>query len=332
MRRIWSATNMSTSPPPTPAANNHAAAALPRGLTLRAEQHFARRRLCGGTVWVIQSRRVSWIATVLNLYLLVNAVRALHRFTPLQVDDYKITSLGNKEACAPRPPSSSKNVNVTSAVEAVLTSSSSEFFARAGVALQTGAAAALRSLKHDIDRTVTEVRHEDDDLASIMRTCRQQLTRAAGVATGLQRAKAAYFDAAYAFVAVALALDCLRWCGCCSALVDTLLGFRSPRIERFRLAYIGLMLGPFAHLSWLLACPLRLPCCIGEPKAQSVLERVGVLGWLAILVSYCLFADAHNHGYFLLRARDHGSCRLLRPTLGIAAAVDEKDKSAGSAV
>ena len=48
-------------------------------LNLRCEDYFERRRSCFGGCWVLRSRSVSWISTLLNLYLLLNAVRALHR-------------------------------------------------------------------------------------------------------------------------------------------------------------------------------------------------------------------------------------------------------------
>ena len=118
------------------------------------------------------------------------------------------------------------------------------------------------------------------------------------------------------FIVVAVALDVLRWCGCCTAVVDALLGFRSARLEQLRLLPQTLMLIPFAHLSFLLSRPIEMECCIGSPKPPMVYDRVRVLAWLSIIVSYCLFSDAHNHGFFLLRSVDRSAAALLRPRLG----------------
>ena len=270
-------------------------------------------------------------ATLLNLYLLLNAVRALNRFAPLHVDDFAITSLANSTACLrnsrspPPPPPPPFGANGTAApktfMDALLGAKDLGAVQKLAVdTLQTG----LHSISADIKTSVAEAAPQRaDDLASIYRECRSTLTQAAGVATGLERAKSIYWRAAYTFVLLALVLDCLRWCGCCSCIVDGLLGFRSQRLERLRLAYLWAMLGPFAHLSWLLCRPIELPCCVGSPKPESVFDRVGVLAWLCILVSYSLFSDAHNHGFFMLRCKEAGPCRLLRANLSRLPAAEE---------
>ena len=262
-------------------------------------------------MWVIRSRKVTWPATLINLYLLLNAVRALHKFTPLQMDDYAITSLASAEQCvlSRALPPAAPPANATA---------SSNLIDLALGTIKTG----LHALQQDI--TSARQAHRADDLASIMRECRGQLSQAAGFATGLQQAQVVYFQVAYAFISLVICLDCLRYCGCWSSLVDILLGFRSERVERFRLAYLCLMVVPFLHLSWLLSRPIPLPCCEGTPKIERVWERVCVLAWLCLLVSYCLFSDAHNNGFFLLRSRDAGACRLLRPNLGSGSVEETK--------
>jgi hypothetical protein len=136
--------------------------------------------------------------------------------------------------------------------------------------------------------------------------------------SGLAEARLFYWCAAYLCISAALVLDTLRWCGCCSVLNDAVLGYRSAAVERLRMLPQAVMLVPFGHLTYLLSRPIPLPCCEGTPKLGCVMDRARVLAWLSILVSYCLFSDAHNHGYYLLRCRENAACRLLRPCLGQA--------------
>ena len=42
---------------------------------------------------------------------------------------------------------------------------------------------------------------------------------------GLAEAKLSYWYAAYGCIAAALALDTLRWCGCCSGVTEAVLGY-----------------------------------------------------------------------------------------------------------
>ena len=333
MRRLWAA-SATTSPPATPSLvsegelkgelKGEVKGEFKGELRLSCEAHFERRRTFLGAVWVIRCRRVSWISTFLNLYLLLNAFRALHGFQPLRVDDYAIISLGDSDAClhtlrAPPAAPSTEAMNVTAP---------STLFDTALGTLRSR----LMTLQHDFQSAAKEAGPRTADLATVMRECRSQLSSAAESATGLQQAKHVYWCVAYGFVGIVLCLDALRWCGCCSSLVDAALGYRSSRIERLRLGYIWLMLLPFAHLSWLIRSPIPLPCCEGTPKLESVMDRLGVLAWLSILVSYCLFSDSHNNGYFLLRSHDAGTCRLLRPHLTGVSTSSLLDAKGGSAV
>ena len=131
-------------------------------------------------------------ATLLNLYLLLNAVRALNRFAPLHVDDFAITSLANSTACLrnsrspPPPPPPPFGANGTAApktfMDALLGAKDLGAVQKLAVdTLQTG----LHSISADIKTSVAEAAPQRaDDLASIYRECRSTLTQAAGVATG----------------------------------------------------------------------------------------------------------------------------------------------------
>lgn len=281
-------------------------------LHLRCEDYFERRSSCFGSAWALRSKAVSWVATLLNLYLLLNAVRALHSFRPLNVDDYAITSLASRAECvASRQVQKPADAAAHRAAGAGNSSSSSMIHMALG-SLQHG----LETLKHDMrDLQTAAVAAQPDDLASIMRQCRGQL--AAAETHMLRDAKVAYSYAAHVFIVVAMCLDFLRWCGCCSAPTDAVLGFRSARAERLRLLPQTLMLVPFAHLTYLLWLPIEQPCCVARAYYASLFDRVRVLAWLCIIVSYCLFADSHNSGYFLLRSADRAAASLLRPQLGI---------------
>lgn len=227
---------------------------------------------------MIRTRRISWLASFLNLYLLLNGVRALHAFQPLGIEDYAITDLASATCLQSLPQ---------------LQSNASTGDSKPHSLIET-AIGTLRETLAEVTQDIREVAKKSraDDLATIMRTCRSQLAEAQP--EGLSEAKLLYWHAAYGFICVALCLDVLRWCGCCSMITDAILGFRSPRMERFRLLPQLAMLLPFGHVSWLLSSPIELPCCEGTPKMACVLDRVRVLAWLSILVTYCLFADAHN--------------------------------------
>ena len=320
--RHWGA---SSSTPATPAAVTPPPVASTKQLVLRGEDYFVRKRTFLGTVWSIRSRSISWLASILNLYLLVNAIRALHAFTPLGVDDYAITELASAEACLASLKSREEvhseaalPMIPTGAAGSNATSSLAGFANRALGQLATGLRDAANQLTHEVHEVTKQAHTHQDDLASIMRTCRNQL--ASSEPEGLTDVKLGYWYLAYAIIAIALFLDLLRWCGCGCSITDAILGFRSERVERFRLLPQLIMLLPFAHLTWLLSKPIPLPCCEGTPKLSCVMDRVRVLAWLSLLVSYCLFADAHNHGYFLLRSTEASACRLLRPSLGKASA------------
>ena len=295
-------------------------------LTLRVEDHFVRRRTAFGySVWAVRSRGIVWLASCINLYLLLNAVRALNNFEPLGLEDYAITDLASAAAClqsralppaAPPPsPHSMLGSNASSLIESAL-----------GTAL-----GAIKSKFDAVSDEIHEVakKNRADDLADLMRTCRAQLALAEP--PGLAEAKLNYWYAAYGCIAAALALDTLRWCGCCSGVTDAVLGYRSRRMERFRLLPQLAMLMPFVHLCWLLSRPIELPCCEGTPKIARVMDKVRWLAWLSLLVTYCLFADSHNHGYFLLRSPSASACRLLRPTLGGVASASSGRPAAAEA-
>jgi len=70
---------------------------------LERDAFFAlrRNRFSKGSVWALSHRRpISWIATLLNLYCLVSAIRMIESFAPLTVDDYAISALGTAQ-CDP---------------------------------------------------------------------------------------------------------------------------------------------------------------------------------------------------------------------------------------
>lgn len=326
---------MSTPQPPvTPQGNPH----HHKALSLRCEDYFVHKRTClGFSVYAVKSRSIAWIASLINLYLLLNAVRALHAFTPLGLDDYAITELASADACLRSRKLEEQSQHAAAAAAAAATSQASGqgamppngnasaplsgLFARMTGELATGLREAAETFTHEVhDAVKTTVKTSfADDLAAVMRTCRNQL--AAAEPPGLLEAKAAYWWLAYVMIVSALVLDLLRWCGCCAGVTDAILGFRSGRMERFRLLPQVSMLLPFAHLTWLLSRPIDLPCCSGTPKYASVMDRVRVLAWLSLLVSYCLFSDAHNHGFFLLRSTEASACRLLRPCLNAKSAI-----------
>lgn len=261
---------------------------------------------------MIKSRRISWLTSMLNLYLLYNAVRALQKFTPLGIDDYAITELASAEECLRSLKLEEAAVHTPAGHALTNTSEPHSLFERVTGKLAKELRDVTETFTHEVAANVKKARFADD-LASIMRTCRSQL--AATEPPGLTDAKAFYWMVSYCLIGAALCFDVCRWCGCGCFINDLILGFRSTRWERFRLLPQLIMLVPFAHLTWLLSRPLTLPCCEGTPKPANVLDRVRVLAWLCTIVTYCLFADAHNHGFFLLRSPAASACRLLRPCL-----------------
>lgn len=327
--RHWSgaaSTPPGASMPATPVTPQGVSYHHHKALTLRCDDYFVHKRTCLGSVYAVRSRNIAWIATLINLYLLLNAVRALHAFTPLGLDDYAITELASADACSSfRKLEEQRQHNAapghgTTPPSGNASAPFSGLFARVTGDLATGLREAAETFTHEMhDAVKTTVKTSfADDLAAVMRTCRNQL--AVAEPPGLLDAKAAYWWVAYVLIVSALVLDMLRWCGCCASVTDGILGFRSGRMERFRLLPQVSMLLPFAHLTWLLSQPVELPCCSGTPKLPSVMDRVRVLAWLSLLVSYCLFSDAHNHGFFLLRSNDASACRLLRPCLNAKSA------------
>ena len=128
---------------------------------------------------------------------------------------------------------------------------------RVGGMLASGLREAAETLTHEVHDAKKAV--FADDLASIMRNCRNELSQAAP--PGLAEAKLFYFSFAYGLVATALVLDLLRLCGCCASITDAILGYRSARAERFRLLPQLCMIVPFLHLTWLLcAVPATHRC------------------------------------------------------------------------
>ena len=71
-------------------------------LTLRADDHYVCRwnPLLRRHLYAVKHRRVAWLATMLNLYVLVSAVKMIESFQPLHVDDYAISELGGAQCVA----------------------------------------------------------------------------------------------------------------------------------------------------------------------------------------------------------------------------------------
>lgn len=267
------------------------------GRVLNWEDHFVQRWCCftRRRVWVIKSRRVSWIGTALNLYVLLNALRALHALSQFTADDYAISSLSQSASCV------ADRVVIVSAVNATHANASST--ADAGSLFGVFAASVLElrdHVMHGAEGTSSQM-----DYTSVMAACQVQLNRAES--PGLYSSKLAYWWLAHGFITLAASSDLLRWCGCSWTISDSLLAYRSPRIERLRFRPFYLMLIPFFHLSWLHARPVEVPCCIGTPHTAVVVDRIRLLAWLCLLAGYCLLNDSANNGYVLLRAPD--SCR-----------------------
>ena len=128
-------------------------------MLLRCDEHFERRRSCFGTVWVVKNRKVSWLATFFNLYMLLNAVRALHSFTPLSVDDYAITSLGTSDSCIrsrarPPPPPSTNSSSSRDDLR----------FEKKLFELAMGAMGTLESISHDLQQEARPSRDRVSEL------------------------------------------------------------------------------------------------------------------------------------------------------------------------
>ena len=56
-------------------------------LTLRADEHYNCRwaPLLRGHVWAVKHRKIAWLATLLNLYVLLSAIKMIESFQPLHV-------------------------------------------------------------------------------------------------------------------------------------------------------------------------------------------------------------------------------------------------------
>merc|ERR1711988_1262133 len=103
----------------------------------------------------------------------------------------------------------------------------------------------------------------------------------------------------------------LRYFERSTVIGDTILGFHSAACERRRgLMMLVLMSVPLCHLGFFYVCPLQTTCCTGVPKVSIALNRLRTLSLLMLLLTFCLFGDAHCHGYFLLRITDHERCAI----------------------
>jgi hypothetical protein len=287
---------------------------------LNWDDHFVQRWCCftRQRIWVIKSRRVSWVGTALNLYVLLNALRALHALSPFTADEYAISSLSQSGSCVAERV---VIVSVTNATQANATTT-----AEAGSFFGVFAASLLELHEHVMHRA--EGTSAQMDYTSVMAACRVQLSRAES--PGLRDSKLAYWWLAHGFIALAASSDLLRWCGCSRTISDSLLAYRSPRIERWRFRPFYLMLVPFFHLSWLHARPVEVPCCIGTPHTAVVVDRLRLLAWLCLLAGYCLLSDSANNGYVLLRAPDgfRSAVALLRAGRASADPHDDDEREA----
>lgn len=260
-------------------------------ITLRADDQFVCRwsPLMRAHVYVVKQRKVAWLATLLNLYVLISAVRMIESFQPLHVDDYAISELGGphcKDEAAVSPPAP--------------------------------AASGLTSLLHSVGVTAGAVNKLQLNMASQMERCHAAL-EARGEKEELRHARVAYWYLFYFCAGVALLVDLARLCGLSSGLGDLFLGYWSPRAEARRFRPMLLALVPLCHLAYFYTAAFRVPCCTATPKLAVALSRVQVLAFLLFISCYCLLADAHNHGYFLLRIADgpRSANRLLRDMLDV---------------
>lgn len=155
----------------------------------------------------------------------------------------------------------------------------------------------------------------DSCYAAVSVTCRSQLS--AEERSGLHHAKHFWWWAAHTLIVLLLLCDLARLTGM-RAATDSALGFYSERAEGRRgYSYLAVAFGAFAHLGYWYAQPVRVPCCVGTPKPDVVLDRMRTLAVLLFVTGYCLLGDAHNHGYFLLRipASERNTLALLRSEL-----------------
>ena len=180
------------------------------------------------------------------------------------------------------------------------------------------AASGLTQLLRNVGATSAAVNKLGQvDLASQMELCHQALERM-GEREELRGARITYYYTFYSLVGLLLSVDMLRLCGLSHALGDLLLGFSSQRAEarRFRWMMLGFL--PALHLGYFYTSAFRVPCCVATPKLEVAFDRVRALMFLLFVSVYCLLADAHHHGFFLLRIADgpRSAVRLLRDVLG----------------
>ena len=295
---------------------------------LRADDYYDCHyvSLARSHVYVLRHRRpLSTLATIMNFYVLISALKIIENFSPLTVEDYAILQLGGTDCTAEdvttQPPPSS-------ALASILGGATKKFVPHA---LQL-------------------------DLALQMSQCHAALGRH-GELEALRAARLGYYYAFYGAIVVALVVDGLRYLAVSSALGDWLLGFYSPQHEARRLRLFWLFLVPLTHLSWLYTQPLEVACCVGKPKLAVAVERIRTLSFLLVrarlptphsltqrnslipsapghchprpahqgstrspsqlVSSYCLLGDAHHHGYLLLRIPDlqRARARVLRDQL-----------------
>jgi hypothetical protein len=260
-------------------------------VTLRAEDHFACRwsAMTRSHVWAVKHRPVAWTATFFNLYALSTAVRMIESFQPLHVEDYAISELGGP-LCTP---------------------------AAAAASPPAPAASGLTSLLRKVGATTSTVNTLQLDMAAQMERCHASLNQL-GEKEELRAARSLYWYLFYACALVALLVDLLRLCGLSTTVGDALLGFRSAAGEARRFRPLLLALVPMCHLGFFYTRAFRVPCCVATPKLDVALDRMRTLLFLLFISCYCLLADAHNHGYFLLRIPDgqRSALRLLREVLG----------------
>lgn len=148
----------------------------------------------------------------------------------------------------------------------------------------------------------------------------------------LASAKYRYRLLAYAVALGMVVADGLRFFGHTSYAGELLLGWYSARNEKWRPASCLVLTLPLLHLAVLYttAVEVELPgsggievCCEFGPRgglleSGPLGDRIKQLLFLFFVTGRALFADSHNHGYFLLRVPDvERSARLLiRDALG----------------
>lgn len=125
--------------------------------------------------------------------------------------------------------------------------------------------------------------------------------------------RSAYFHASRAVVLMMLVNDLLRLWGIQMArdLADRALGFTTQRREECRMFLFVLLLLPAGHLLLMHGTSeLVTSCCVARAKSsamQKLLPRLVPV----LLYSMSLVADAHNHGYFMLRLCDENRSAIM---------------------